>query len=111
MNLRASLTVMLPISAFMDPESPDSGKITLITPDKVTRFAFDRKSGYQKVEIGNQTGPQNDGMLELVDAIRLEPNQMDFPGYDRALIARIQSTREMDSYSAERTSPRSSRPT
>lgn len=94
----ALATVLLTASAF----SQRSADVVKVTPDTVTRFAFDKANGYTRVQISNQTGPQSDGMLDVIDAIRMNVEQIDVPGYDRALIVRVQSTRGLDSFAAQK---------
>lgn len=95
------LTLVLAISGFIDTNSDDAKKVTEITPDKAIRFAFNKQS-YDEVQISTEFGPQNDGMLELIDAIAISADDIDVSGYDRALIVRVQSTRGMDSYAAQK---------
>ncbi len=96
-----SLTLLLAVSGFLDPKSEDSKNITQVTPDTTTRFAF-RKSDYDTVTISNESGPKNDGLLEVIDAIALSADEIDVSGYDRALIVRVQSTRGLDSFAAQK---------
>lgn len=96
-----SLTLMLAVSGFLDPKSEDSKNITKVTPDTTTRFAFD-KSNYDKFTISNESGPQNDGLLDGIDAIALSADEIDVSGYDRALIVRVQSTRGLDSFAVQK---------
>lgn len=96
-----SLTLQLAISGFPDANSEDSKGLTQVKPNDVTRVAFN-KDGYDKVQFSSGFGPQNDGMLELVDAIAIAADEIDISGYDRALIVRVQSTRGMDSNAAQK---------
>lgn len=99
--MNPTLTLLLALTAFKANEAPDADKVTQVTPNDVTRFAFDKDSGYQKIQISNEVGPQNDGMLELIDVIAVAPDKIDVSGYDRALIVRLESTRGLDSFVAQ----------
>lgn len=96
-----SLTLLLAISGFPDVNSDDSKGLTKVTPDQATRMAFDKANGYQTVQISNETGPVSDGMLDVIDAIKLDDGEIDIENTDCALIVRIESTRGMDSYVAQ----------
>lgn len=93
------MTFLLALTAFKDASDGDAGKVTKITPDTVTRFAFkkDDAGNYIAVAISNKTGPQNDGMVELIDAIHIGPSKIDVTGIDRAIIVRL----ETDTLSSE----------
>lgn len=98
---RSRLTLLLALTAFKNKGDADASKVTQITPNAATRFAFDKKGGYQQVQISNQNGPQNDGMLDVIDATYLAPDQNDVTEIDRALIVRVESTRGLDSFTAQ----------
>ncbi|MBI4591923.1 hypothetical protein HY733_00540 [Candidatus Uhrbacteria bacterium] len=95
------LTLILAISGFTEPKSKDSEGLTQVQPNDVTRFGFDKANGYQAVQISNEFGPQNDGMLDLIDAIKLDEDDIDVEGYDCALVVRVESTRGLDSFVAQ----------
>lgn len=99
---RSLTTLLLAISGFPDSNSEDSKGLIQIKPQDVTRVAFDKKGGYQAVQISNETGPVNDGMLEVIDAIKLDEGKIDIQDADCALIVRVQSSRGMDSYVAQK---------
>lgn len=96
------LTLLLAISGFPDKKSEDFKSLTKIKPNDVTRFCFDKQGGYQQVTISNESGPKDDGQLEVIDAIAFSADEIDEQGYDRALIVRVQSTRGMDSFAAQK---------
>ncbi|MBI4256552.1 hypothetical protein HY626_00680 [Candidatus Uhrbacteria bacterium] len=91
------LTLLLALTAFKNEEDADAGKVTQVTPDKATRFAFkkDDSGNYTQAEISNQIGPQNDGNLEIVDAIYFGATDVDVTEIDRALVVRLETT-ELD---------------
>lgn len=96
-------TLTLAHGAFTDRDHPQAEGVSRITPDAVTRFALDKKDGYRRIQLSDQVGPQSDGMLDLIDVIRLKgKTKVNFPGHDRALIVRVESTRGMDSFAARK---------
>ncbi|MEK7619794.1 MAG: hypothetical protein AAB413_00965 [Patescibacteria group bacterium] len=97
--MRSLKTLLLAISGFPDASSDDFKGLTTIKPNDVTRVAFNKK-GYDQVQFSNETGPQNDGLLDVIDAIKLGADQVE--AGDCALIVRIESTRGMDSYTAQK---------
>lgn len=84
--IRPSLTVVLAMTAF----SNRSTDLVNVTPDTVTRFAFDKANDCTQVQISNQTGPQNDGMVEVIDAIYTDT--INVTGIDCAIVVRLQTT-------------------
>lgn len=94
MRSRSPLTLLLALTAFKDKADADADKVTQITPDATTRFAFqtDQDGTFIQVEISSQTGPQSDNKLELVDAIYFASDEIDVTEVDRALVVRVENT-------------------
>ncbi|TAL50851.1 hypothetical protein EPN81_01555, partial [Patescibacteria group bacterium] len=76
MNPSRQTSKTLTIAGFTDSESVDLMDLTMIKPKDITRFAFDKDSGYTRVRISDEVGPQNDGWLEFIDAIMIDNNMM-----------------------------------
>ena len=98
MQRSATKTLLLALLAFTDSSNADAGKVNQITPDVITRAAFDKV--FQTVELSSETGPRKDGKIELIDAAQIPAKFT--KGGSKAYIVRLQSTRGMDSQKARR---------
>ncbi|GEM_PF-4713271 len=99
MHSRPTTTLRLAQCAFVDKGHPDADKATSIPPNRITRFAFDPKSGFRFVEVSDEHGPRSDGQLEVIDAIVID--KRDIGGYDAALLVRLESIPGLDSFVAQ----------
>lgn len=99
----ARTTLMLAHGAFTDRDHPQAEGVVRITPNAITRFALDKHDGHRQIQLSDTIGPQSDDMLDLIDAIRLKgKDKVNVPGYKRVLVVRVESTRGMDSFAAQR---------
>lgn len=95
------LTLSFALTGFIDRAVDTFGDTKGMTPDQVTRFAID--PDFKEIEVSNQHGPQDDGRLELIDAIDVPVNLIPADvNIAKAIVVRMQSFRGLDSIKATR---------